>query len=179
MKIIIFDTETTGLTLPTISSLNIQPYIIELGVIIIKDTQIITHHQWLIKPPIKIDAKITKITGITDDLLKNKPDFKNLLPSIEEVFAHTDIAIAHNAPFDIKMLEFELQRCARVGFPWPKNTLCTMQEFKYAFGKVMKLTSLYEWAMHKQLKQSHRALDDCIALHEILEATNFITDLEI
>jgi DNA polymerase III subunit epsilon len=172
MKMLIFDTETTGLPLPKHAPIHKQPKIIELGILEIISTargQKIIEHSWLCNPKELLDPKITKITGITDAMLEKQKEFRQHLGEIEDVFANTFLAYAHNAVFDINMLEFELHRCARTGFPMP-DTVCTMQEYKHEFGKVMKLKDLYEKKVGRPLDQTHRALDDCKALYEILKA---------
>jgi len=164
---LVFDTETTGLLLPKVADLSKQPRIIELALVRIEHGKIVSEHEWLIDPECPLPAVITKITGLTDDDLKGKPKFRQLLGEIEEAFAGADLLIAHNAPFDVGVLTTELQRCERTGFPWPAETLCAVQEFMHLKGRRLKLTQLYELKLGKDLKQTHRALDDVFALAEI------------
>ena len=164
---LIFDTETTGLLLPKAADLNKQPRIIELALARVEHGKIVSEHEWLIDPECVISAEITKITGITNEMVAGKQKFRELLGEIEEAFAGADTLIAHNAPFDVGMLTTELQRCERTGFPWPLATMCTVQEFMHLKGRRLKLTQLYELKLGKVLAQTHRALDDVIALAEI------------
>ena len=168
MRAIVFDTETTGLTVPSASDLSKQPRIIELACAVIEDNKIVSEHSWMIWPEQDVSAEITKITGITNEMLKGKPLFRQVLGEVEEVFGGSDFLIAHNAPFDTALLTYELQRCARTGFPWPKETICTVQEYIHLFGYRPKLTELYEKIIGRPLLQTHRALDDVNALCEIV-----------
>ncbi|HET8686852.1 MAG TPA: 3'-5' exonuclease [Methanosarcina sp.] len=177
MRALIFDTETTGLILPSSAPIEKQPHIIELGVVVVEDNKLISEHNWLINPECEITAEITKITGITNDMVADKPLFRELLGEIEEVFGGADVGIAHNMPFDEGMLKLELERCARTGFPWPKELICTVAEYIPVFGKKVKLTALYETIMGVPLAQTHRASDDAKALFEVLQKENFLTQL--
>lgn len=164
---LILDTETTGLLLPKTAELSKQPRIIELAIARIEDGRVVSEHEWLIDPECELTAEITKINGITNDMVSGKPKFRQLLAEIEEAFSGADQLIAHNSPFDVGMLEVELDICARTGFPWPKSIICTVQEHHHLFGRRLKLTELYKLKLGRELAQTHRALDDVRALAEI------------
>jgi DNA polymerase III subunit alpha, Gram-positive type len=173
-KSLIFDTETTGLLKPSVTDLKYQPKIIELGVIVVEDGKETQRYSQLLNPEEEITEEITRITGITNEMLEGKPFFRKILAELEELFAGADELICHNAPFDVGMLENELKRCARTGFPWPPRITCTVQEFRHEFGgKYVKLINLYEAKLGKKLEQTHRAVDDCEALLEILTADKY------
>jgi len=177
-RTVIFDTETTGLLMPSSVPLEKQPRIIELGLIVVEDRVKVAEYNWLINPECQITPEITKITGITNEDLKDKPLFRELLGEIEEAFGVADYGFAHNAPFDLGMLKNELARCGRTGFPFPKEMICTVQEYHHLFGKRPKLTALYELIIGRPLAQTHRALDDAMAVFEILEKENIFMQLE-
>lgn len=176
-KDLVFDTETTGLPLPRSAPLTKQPKIIELGVVVVMNGKLHSEHNWLINPGEPISAEITKITGITNEDLVGKPSFRDLLPEIEEVFADAENCMAHNMPFDQGMLEFELERLARTGFPWPRNMICTAQEYAPLFGRRPRLVQLYERIMGVPLPQTHRALDDARALFDTIHKDKFFDKL--
>lgn len=196
MKTIIFDTETTGLPQKG-QPLEFQPHIIEFGAIYLDDDgQIIRTVNQLLNPGDKIwDNKIkrfgdklppiiTKITGITDADLVGKPSFNEFLPFLDRFFEGSYLLIAHNAVFDVAMLTNELERVGDnqeyiTGFPWPKQTICSMQEYTIPSKKWPKLNELYERIMGKPLKQTHRALDDVMALHEILVKDKFFDKIGV
>lgn len=179
MKCVIFDTETTGLLMPSAAPIEKQPRIIELGVVVVEDNELVAEHNWLINPEQEISEEITKITGITNADLVGKPLFRQLLAEIEEVFAGAEFGFAHNAPFDTGMLNTELLLCSRTGFPWPKEIICTAQEYTHVMGKRPKLLQLYEHIIGRPLAQTHRAIDDAVALWEVLKKDDFISKLEL
>jgi len=166
--------ETTGLLLPKTADLNKQPHIIELAIAKFENGKLIGEFPELIDPECEITAEITKITGIKNEDVKGKKKFRELLADIEDFVAGADVLYAHNAPFDTGMLGVELERCARTGFPWPPTTICTVQEFLHLKGRCLKLTQLYEMKLNKVLSQTHRAMDDVMALAEILLAEKML-----
>lgn len=185
---IIFDTETTGLLKPAAIPLEQQPKIIELGALKVDGDKIIGELSQLIDPEEPLTAIITKITGIKDEDLADKPPFYEYFPLLVDFFEGTDMLICHNAFFDTGMLKNEISRlsfetsnenvrCA-IKFPWPAETICTVQEYKALLGKWPKMTELYEKIIGKPLAQTHRALDDCKALHEILVADKFFDKIK-
>lgn len=178
MKAIVFDTETTGLTKPSGVPLSQQPKIIEFGARKVNlETGDIEDLNQLINPQEPLEEIITKITGLTDEDLKDAPVFGDFLPTAEEFFKDGDFLIAHNAQFDQSLLTFELQRLNYVTFPWPRHIICTVQEYRPRYGKYMKMEALYEDIMGQPLKQTHRALDDVIALYDLLMKDDFFMGL--
>ena len=106
---IAFDTETTGLEWDK------DDRIIELGAV-----ELINHvatgrtFQTYINPGRKVSEATIRITGITDDILIDKPAFE----APEVVNAFLDFVgdsrlVAHNAAFDRSFLNMELKRCGR------------------------------------------------------------------
>ncbi len=159
MTILWFDTETSGLVKNETLPLDQQPYIIELGAILTdNDGGIITEYGQLIDPPIEVlDADITKITGLTREALRGQPVFADVLPGLMDLFFRADVLAAHNLPFDLSMLVFELRRVEyEHRFPYPRHWLDTVP--------LSGGMSLADWGK-KSLgadcqTQRHRALED-------------------
>ena len=164
---LVYDVETTGLLLPSVADLDKQPHIIEFALIKVVDGEIVSEHEWLINPGVPLEPVITKITGLKDEDLVDKPSFIEIISEIEKVFVGVDQLIAHNLPFDSGMLSTELRRVGRVDFVWPKEMVCTVQETLHMRGHRIKLTDLYKMMTGNELNQTHRALDDVRALVEI------------
>lgn len=187
---LVFDTETTGLLLPSSAALNDQPRIIEFALREVicqyhedtgepKSTSAGKEHVWLINPGQSLSAEITKITGLTDADLEGKPSFGEVLPEIINVFLGAHGLIAHNMPFDMGMLTNELKLLGReFAFPYPPKQLCTVSSSLHLKGHRMRMVELYEHCLGKPLAQTHRALDDVNALVEILFSPEFEGALE-
>jgi DNA polymerase III epsilon subunit-like protein len=175
MKTVVFDTETTDLPKHPLSKEGVQPRIIEFGAALLDEAgEVIETLQLLINPHQPLEAIITKITGLTDDDLADKPEFHEVLPEITALFAKADIVVAHNLPFDSTLLELELARCGAKDFPWPRIKICTVQERAESWGRRPKLLELYQELTGEPLAQTHRALDDVLALCTIVKKESII-----
>lgn len=168
---IIFDTETTGLTLHPDADVALQPRMIEFGAVLLSlnDGSITEEASILINPGEPLTEEIIKITGITDDMLADTAHFRGALPQIERLFREAECAVAHNLPFDRAILRGELKRAALTEFPWPARELCTVGLYREEWGRNPRLTELYAAVMGRPLAQTHRALDDVQALVEIIQ----------
>ncbi|SES43754.1 DNA polymerase III subunit epsilon [Rhizobium sp. NFR03] len=107
MREIIFDTETTGLD-------NRQDRVIEIGGIELNDHFPTgrTFHQYINPGDRKVHPDALAVHGITDDFLKDKPVFAEV---VEELMAFFEGArwVAHNATFDMGFINAELARLDR------------------------------------------------------------------
>lgn len=169
--IVVFDTETTGLPLHPDAPLEKQPKIIELGAALLDiEGNVVDTFQQLLHPGEAISEEITKITSITNEQLETQPKFADVLPQLRAFFGRAFAVFAHNLPFDKKLLVYDLKRAACEDFPWPETEYCTIGLHRSIWGRNMKMTELYEHAMNKPLPQTHRALDDVMALVEIVTA---------
>jgi DNA polymerase-3 subunit epsilon len=175
MRCLVFDTETTGLLRPATVALEHQPKIIELGIAIVEDGEVVSEHNWLINPGELITDEINKITGITNDELAGQRSFREIwTDEAHKLFIGCDAVIAHNLPFDKGMVDNEMRRMTGEGFGcgWPSVQICTVQEFKHIFGHRPKLTDLYKRYVGEP-KQTHRAIEDVRMLVAALQATRF------
>ena len=117
MRVLVFDTETTGLPeskLINPDTLQLWPHIVQLSYVI-HDTElnIMDHRDYIIKIPkeILINEVVSNIHGITNDI-SEKLGFK-LFEVLKEFFYYLktcDILVGHNISFDINMLKVELLR---------------------------------------------------------------------
>lgn len=102
---ITLDTETTGLDPKQ------GHRIIEIAAVEIIDRQITENYfHCYINPQRPIDAAATKVHGITDDFLIDKPLFSDKVTDFLD-FIGNDPLIIHNAPFDVGFINHELKLC--------------------------------------------------------------------
>lgn len=169
-RLIVIDTETTGLTLHEHAPLHKQPKIIEFGAIILEHGACVEELALLINPREALTEEIQKITGLTDADLRNQMLFHECVPQLTKLFQTCDHVMAHNLPFDRAMVMNELQRAnCRDRFPWPAKETCVVGLYKEMWGYNPKLKDVYEHVMGKPLQQTHRALNDVKALVEIIQ----------
>src|SRR3990172_2370399 len=167
----VFDTETTGLTLPEVANVSQQPHIIEIGAALLDEKRkVIDKFSQLIKPPFPLSPEITKITGLRDTDLATAPGFAEVLPRFTEFVLGCHRLCAHNLPFDLMILTSELRRLGReFAFPYPPEQFCTAELALQENGKRPRLIELHKLTLGKEYKQTHRALDDVMALVRILQ----------
>lgn len=177
--LLVFDTETTGLNLHPDADLSLQPRAIEFaGALLDCDTgEVIERHTFLINPGAPLDSFdrsgekgiITKLTGITDEMLVTEPSFAERLPALRRIFGSASAMLAHNLPFDRMIVWNELVRIGCVDFPWPVVELCTVGLYKELWGHNPNMGKLYAHVMGREFVSSHRAMSDVDALVEIVQ----------
>lgn len=168
MKTLVFDWETTGLPKHPAAKDSVQPRGIEFGGILIdEEFNELDTLELLINPHQPLEDVITKITGLTDNDLKDQPAFIDVAPAMEAIFAEADAMVAHNLPFDKTILELELARNGIDEWPWPKHEICTVQEHAEMWGFRPSLVVLYQHYFDEPPAQIHRALDDVRLLIDV------------
>lgn len=184
-RMIVFDTETTGLVMPELADITAQPKIIEFAAVkmeleFVSPMSNDPRQEWRIKdtlaffvdPLCDIDPKVTKLTGISNALLKAEgaTPFTSHVESIQEFFLGERQVWAHNLAFDLSVLKFELSRIGyEYKFPWPLEQRCTVEVTSHWGLKDRKFTTLYEHVTKQKLQQTHRAMDDVLALCTVIQ----------
>ena len=69
----------------------------------------VKHFGTLVNPQRPIPPMITQITGITQEMVAGAPRIEEVIPELLE-FLEGAVVVAHNAPFDVGFLNYELQR---------------------------------------------------------------------
>ena len=78
--------------------------IIEIGAVKVRDGKAVDTFSELINPGLKLSPYITELTGITDEMLKDKPFIEEVLPRFIE-FTGDDVIMGHNIMFDYSFLK--------------------------------------------------------------------------
>lgn len=165
MKIIITDTETTGLVKPIPTDIQFQPFMTEIYACKIDGNfKFLEEFETLIKPPIPISAEITKITGITDETLVGAPRFDEIYKDLRKFFRGTNVIVGQNIQFDISIIHYELMRHDwDKKFCWPERHICTIESSYHYKNKRMKLSDLHEHLFGEGFEDAHRAKSDVMA----------------
>lgn len=110
---IVFDTETTGLDPLTGDRL------VEIGAV-----ELINHvptgktyHQY-INPEREVPEEVVKVHGLTTEYLKDFPVFADVAQEWIDFVGEDGVLVAHNAPFDMKFINYELKRLGYEEYPW-------------------------------------------------------------
>lgn len=156
-KYAIIDVETTG-------GMPRRDKITEIAILIHDGTKIIDQFDTLINPERSIPAEITRITGITNEMVQDAPKFYEVAKDIIEILEKT-IFVAHNVRFDYSFIKEEF---GQLGFTFTKRQLCTVKLTRRAFPGLDSY-SLGNLIRHFgiSVNNRHRALDDTIATSEI------------
>ena len=142
MKVLVFDTETTGLPKkskdgksPSIYETTMWPHIIQLSYILY-DTEkhkMLINHDNVIKlnDNVEISEKSIEMHGITRERSQREGmDIWNAVELFNICMAGADMVIAHNLSFDRQMILVECIRLGKHGpfkFKNPEQYFCTMK----------------------------------------------------
>lgn len=100
---VVFDFETTGFNAGGGDS------IIEVGAVKIQAGEILDKFSELIKPDKALPDKITELTGITSQMLKDKDNEEAVIKRFLDWVGDLPV-VAHNAKFDMSFLEMAIQK---------------------------------------------------------------------
>lgn len=153
VSFVAFDFETTGLY-PA------QDTIVELGAVRFLDSKVVAEYQALVNPERPIPADAVKVSGISNEMVKDSPVLSQVLPGFMS-FIEGSVLLAHNAGFDLGFLRTELERHSLGQVS--NMVIDTLPLARKAFPG-QKSYSLQNLAAFLNFppNQAHRALDDSI-----------------
>lgn len=149
----VIDIETTG------GQFN-KEGITEIAIYKFDGVEIVDQFISLVNPEIPIQPFVVKLTGINNAMLRQAPKFFEVAKRIIEI-TEGCIIVAHNAPFDYRILKLEFDR---LGYQFQKPTLCTVEMSKvllpdakaYSLGKLVRSLGI-------PIADRHRASGDAMA----------------
>jgi DNA polymerase III epsilon subunit family exonuclease len=153
------DVETTGL-LPDADE------IVEVSAVRYRNNEISDTFTTLINPKIHISSRITKINGISDDMVKDSPFIYDAMPKLIE-FIGTDAIVAHNMPFDYKFLAATAEKVNLKFNPYTVDTL-TLSRKAFKDIENHKLQTLAK-ELNIPVSQAHRSESDAIVCGYLLQ----------
>lgn len=161
MQFISFDIETTGF-LAGIDQIT------EIGAVKFENGVAQAVFSTLVDPQRNIPAEVTKITGITDEMVKGKPRIEDILPSFAE-FCGDTILVAHNAPFDFQFITADIKKYETSAPRGPIFDSCTLARKVFPGLLNYKLGTLVE---HLKIEANgyHRAEGDASYCGQLFHA---------
>ncbi len=139
--------------------------ITEIGAVKVRGGQILDQFQTLINPERFIPPFISRLTGITDDMVATAPTFSVIADELRR-FTEGAIFVAHNVRFDYNFIQKEFER---VEMEFVRTQMCTCAGMRKSFPGI-KSYGLKNLSHHFQIKldQHHRAMSDAKAATELL-----------
>ncbi len=155
----IIDIETTGLS-PK------KEKITEIAIYVYDGEQIVDEFISLVNPERPVPYFITRLTGITNEMLAKAPKFYEIAKKIVEI-TENRIFVAHNVDFDYNFIKEEF---ARLGFDFRRKKLCTVKLSKkiipghksYSLGKLTADLGI-------SINGRHRAAGDAYATVQLFD----------
>ena len=155
----IIDVETTG-------GNAFNEKLTEIAIYQFDGKQITGHYSTLINPEKPIPFMISRLTGITDEMVRDAPKFYEVAKEIIEM-TEGRVFVAHNANFDYNFVRLEYKR---LGYSFNRKTLCTVKLSRklipghrsYSLGNLCSDLGI-------DIRNRHRAAGDAEATVKVLE----------
>lgn len=153
----VVDIETTGLN-------PVTDKITEIAAYKIKDGEIVDSFATLVNPEVEISEEIAKLTGITNEMVKDAPSICSAMKKFIE-FYEESIVVAHNAKFDISFLKNKAKECEMKFSPVYIDTVTIAKTFfpdiwNYRLATICKELNI-------DIESMHRAYGDAKATAEM------------
>lgn len=158
-ELLVVDTETNGLGGEACE-------LIEVGTVLVGGGELHDHWESLVSPSVPLRRAIRRLTGITQEMLDGAPRPERVLPTLARELSGR-ILVAHNAPFDRRVLR---QAFSRVGLAWPDPpVLCTaaLARTLLPLQRQRALAALAD-SLGIEVRITHRALADAETCARIL-----------
>lgn len=149
----IVDIETTGGS-PQ------QSRVTEIAIYLTDGRKLVDQFESLINPETDIPGFITRLTGISNEMVKDAPKFQDISGQLARITKDT-VFVAHNVAFDYGMLRNEYRE---LGMDFHRNVLCTVKSSRrllpgyesYSLGNLCKDLGI-------SIENRHRAAGDAFA----------------
>lgn len=163
---VIFETMYAVIDIETTGTNNQTGKIIEIAIILFNGQFISDSFVSLVNPECYIPKFITKITGISNEMVAKAPKFYEIAKQIVQLTSNK-IFIAHNASFDYNFIRKEFKD---LGYDYIRKTLCTVElsrkllpgHASYSLGKLCNDLNI-------EINGRHRAEGDALATVELFK----------
>jgi DNA polymerase-3 subunit epsilon len=157
----VIDLETTGINIVT-------DRIIEIAIVKIRLDGSKEVKRRLVNPEMRIPEQAIAVHGISNEMVKDAPTFKQLANEIAQFIKGCDLAGYNSNRFDIPMLA---ESFLRVGLPWNTDEIKLVDVQKiFHLMEPRNLSAAYKFYCLKELDGAHSAEVDATATWEILQS---------
>lgn len=169
--IITFDLETTGVNVE-------ESRIVQIAAIKKNLDGSVEKKNILINPTIPIPNEATEVHGISDEMVKDAPTFKQIANSLKAWFKDCDIAGFNSDTYDVPLLSAEFNRLGLVFIDWELNFVDVLKLYRQLYPN--KLTDIYKRLFGVDFDNAHDALSDVLATNAVMDKVielNFEEDI--
>ena len=140
--------------------------ITEIAIILHDGEQVQKRYSTLINPECRIPSEISRLTGITNEMVEKAPKFYEVAKDIVTLTENA-VFVAHNVRFDYGFVKAAFRE---LGYMYQRKTLCTVRLSRKTF-KGLPSYSLGRLcdALDIQIKDRHRAMGDAEATAILLD----------
>ncbi len=154
---IVLDIETTGFSA-------VNDKITEFGMIKIKNGEIVDTFESFVNPQIPIPDRITEVTHITDDMVKDAPIIDDIMKDVLDFIGDYPI-VAHNANFDMGFIRYNAKN---LGYEVNNIVIDTLQISRDLYPHFIKhKLGIIAEKLDIVVENAHRALDDVKTLVQV------------
>lgn len=134
--------------------------ITEICILVHDGLTVVDEFTTLINPECRISSQITRLTGISNEMVEDAPKFYEVAKKIIELTKDC-VFVAHNAPFDYGFIKAEFKS---LGYDYKRETLCTVRlsrklipgRVSYSLGRLCESLGIV-------IENRHRAAGDARA----------------
>ncbi|RSK40565.1 3'-5' exonuclease [Mangrovimonas spongiae] len=156
-----FDLETTGINIS-------KDRIVEISILKVHPDGKEERYTQLVNPTIPIPPETTKVHGISDEDVADKPTFNEIAKEVNNMIKDSDLGGFNSNRFDIPLLAEEMLR-AEVDFDMKNRVSVDVQTIFHKMEQ-RTLSAAYKFYCDKTLEDAHSAEADTFATYEVLKA---------
>lgn len=185
MKIVVFDTETTGLFDPDLPEDHMdQPWPVQLGVCVLQDFEIVETLNTVMIPPegTPFSEAAVALHGLSPEVVLDigRP-MADVFYSFHQLCKGAEIVCTYNFAFDSRIM---LSSARRIGFErelWSPDAYehCIMIQAQEHFRDRLPLKRVYQRLFNRQLTDAHDAFADTIAATEVFRLLTAEINLDV
>ena len=159
--LVFFDLETTGLDFK-------NDHIVQFAFLRVNPDRSQDEWKELVNPGVPIPPEAARVHGITDDMVADKPLFKEFAPLIADFLQNCDLSGYNIARFDVPFLQAEMERS---GIPLDlKQAKIVDAQVIYHKNEPRDLSAAYRFYCGGEHIDAHDAMGDVRVTLEILDA---------